>query len=179
MFAAGPADGQIRLFLHLQGGDSAGLAALLIMPDATLRPNRVYGEAGYLIRKKDAEHLQWAEFLVGAFVRSDHAIEPALDSRFLFRRIGEYTGVAQAFYNLATDLSLVQLNLVFDLPLRGWQLGAESDITHSRGRTVASMGPRLAYAPTKHLALALGFQFRPNNQDICRSYSGLNFFGER
>ena len=174
-FAAEHTDGQIRAFLHVQRGEARGVAAWLILPDPTHRPNGVYGEAGYLIRDRRVDRVRWAEFLVGTYVSSEGDVEPALHVRLSHRRVSTYGASAAAFYNLQSSAVAVQLQLAFDLPLRGWQLGLDTEIQHEDGSTIPSIGPRIAYSPMKHVSLALAFQVRPNRQDIFRSYSGVHY----
>ena len=166
-------DGQIRLYLHLQRGESKGFAAWLTVIDATQRPRRVYAEAGYLVRKRDEGRVLSAEFLAGAFVHRDK-LEPGLNVRLLIRRKDAYSVSSQLFHDLDARQTVLQFQTVADLPLKGWQAGLEGEASHRRGRTIAGIGPRVVYAFSPGVSVAIGYQFR-DTRNVCRLYSGLNF----
>lgn len=178
--AAEHADGQMRFFLrgqHFQGGRTLGFDSWLIAPDATRHhPGRIYGEAGPSVRRKTASSTSTASLLLGGYLRTDGVFEPAADLRLFSRRSGLGTAGFQQLYNFRQRQALTQLQLTFDIPrLKGVQLGGEWEVVRTPVRTVSSMGPRLVYMPTKHVSLALVYQFRPVGLDIARGYSGYIF----
>ncbi|MBI4033975.1 MAG: hypothetical protein HY378_00290 [Candidatus Brennerbacteria bacterium] len=169
-------DYQFRPLVHKQftseGGNGLGFWG--IVPDATQnKPSKILLVGGLLFKESE----NWLELMAGSFVKTDGALEPAVNVRASLRA-SRFLVYAEAMYNLPKKRLIVPLAVTRRVSLGSVNLGLglESETTIGNGGDSWGLGPRIVVPIPflKKASLATVYQWQ-SRQPFVRQYLLVSF----